>query len=355
MNCVRLVPILLVLAVAWPAAAQSAAPERVWAGDEVGVARQITLALDAGHVYLAETGLVTVIDRATGTTTEVPVRTPDGDYLPVQGAIVHEGSLWLAVGNGTRGSRPRLLEIEGGRVHERARLAAWGCSLASSGGELFWSDRQHVRRWAHGRVRTVATAPAGGYFETDCRTPLAVDDAHVYVTLGTASDPTAPTPLLAYPRHGGTATTLDPDVHLRVPIVVSGSLVLAYAVGASEDVERLDLATGARSVLVPTATVSVASADGTGLVWLDGNFYGHDPWRIRRVDPTTGATATLYEGDVRAPHGVVADGDAIFALVAHHPEGECAVVHRAMEPGDHTITRCAQPDLQLFRLAGRTP
>lgn len=341
------VALALTLALAASVGAQSAA-RRVWTGEEVGAARQIHLALDDTHVFLAETGSLTTIDRASGAATTTAVRTHDGDYLPVQSAVVHQGALWLSVGNGTRRSRPRLLELEGDRVHERAMLSAWACSLTSVGDALYWSDRQHLRRLVGGRVRVFATAPAGAYFASDCRTPLAVDDEHVFVVLGRASDPTAATPLLAYPRGGGPPVTLDPDVALQTPLRVEGALVLTHTSGAPRPMERFDLATHARTTLVSSLTVVAAATDGQGVVVADGNFFSGDAWALRRVDPTTGTVTTLHQGDRRLAHAVVADAHGALALVGAHPDGECTVTHHAIEPGDHTITRCAQPDLQLF-------
>ncbi len=347
----RVLWLTLTLAISANASAQTTA-RRIWSGDEIGSARQIALALDEHHVYLAETGRVTTLDRATGRVVETRVETRDGDYLPVQAIAVHEGALWLSVGNGTRRSRPRLLRFDGVHTREVARLEQWACSLASSEGELFFSDRQHILSASGGRVRTVVTAPAGRYFATDCRVPLAFDRERLYVVLGTASDPRAPTPLLAYPRHGGASTVLDADVALRRPMLAGGALVLTYTSGSVRPIERFDLATRVRTTIVASATVGPAAVVGGDLTWIDGNFFSHDPWAVRRVTVSTGVVVTLHQGDQRLGHALVADEHGTFALVGAHPAGEC-VTHHPMEPGDHEITRCSQPDLQLFEVTGR--
>jgi hypothetical protein len=336
------------------AAGAQAPPPAVWSGNNAGSAREFSLAIDAGRVFLSEAGAITVVDRSTHAA--AVVRFDLGGYLPVASTVPADGLLWLGLGSDARASRPRLATFDpaSGQTHERVRTDDVPCSLVDSSGELFWVDRggRHVHRLAAGpagaRPTVVATAPGRRHFMTDCRLPLAVDATHVYLALAGAV-PTAPTPLVRIPRHGGPREVLAPDVAGRAVLMGSGALVLTYVVGTRASIERFELATRARTTLVATATVVAIAVHGARVMYLDGNSFSGDAYAVRRVGLGGGPPETLVQGDQRLGTAIAFDAAGATVLVQGHPPSECTT-HHALEPGDRAFTRCAAPDHQLLAL-----
>jgi hypothetical protein len=328
------------------------APTRIWAGDDAGYARQISVAIDPAHVFLSEAYAVTVIDRATGAASVVPIDLHA--YLPVDDSLAADGVLWLSLGYEARGSGPRIAVFDPATsiTRERARTHDVPCSLVVHAGATYWVDRsgQHVHRLgAHGGSRTVATAPRGQHFLSDCRLPLAIDDTHAYLALA-SSAVTAPTPLVRIALADGRWEILDPDIARRAVVIANGALVLTYAQGASASIERFDLTTHARTTIAASATVMTLATEGDTIAWIDGNYFSGADWRLMRARVSGGAPELVYAGDRRLGEGIAMDARSIVALVGAHPDGEC-VTHHPFEPGDIEFTRCTAPDHQLFAFA----
>jgi hypothetical protein len=336
---------VLVLAFCSVAGAQ---PRAIWEGNNLGSAREISIALTPDRVFLSEAYTITTVDRTTGTATVFAMELPE--YQPVQDSVFADGVLWLSLGYDAAHTVRRLATFDGQRITERTRVHAPACSLAWSGNALLWVDQdgEHIHRVGRtGAAAIVARAPNGRHFVSDCRTPLAIDETHAYLTLA-YQDPARIPALVRVRLNDGAIEQLDPGARLEFVYGVSqGVLVL----GHQTTIDRFDLATRTRTALATDAAwVMIATIQDGDVVWIDGNlFAGHD-WSLRRVPIGGGPSRTVHRGDPRLAYDLVADGGSVLALVGAHPPGECTQRWEGCGQGGELVTRCPTADYRLFEL-----
>lgn len=329
--------LLLALVFLFPAPAR--AQTVIWEADNLGYARQVSVAATDTHLFLAEAYSITTIELATGASSFV--RT-DG-YLPVQASAIEGDVVYLAMGYVESGTPPLIASFRAGEpgITTLATLTVSPRAIAVSGGEVFFTTTgSEVYRARGGRaVRLARPTPPlaihGG---------LAVTDAHVYF-LVIDSDAGYQRTLVRVPRGGGAIERLTvvsgDEVALRGrQIVITG----LYAPGA---MSLYDVDTGALTSLPGTETVAAVATRGSELVWATGNFYSGDTVALRRLS-ATGPT-DVFTTDRRLVEALASNAAGYYLLLGGHPDGECHEEHRGC--GENPMppeTVCTAPDHRLW-------